>query len=85
MLTIPRGSRKTLKTVIDIDDEVHAPLSMGDKLGTLTVRLSENETTSLPLVALNSVKASGFLASLWDSIRLFFLKLFNGDPLAYSP
>ena len=85
VLTIPRGSRKTLKTVIDIDDEVHAPLSMGDKLGTLTVRLSENETTSLPLVALNSVKASGFLASLWDSIRLFFLKLFNGDPLAYSP
>lgn len=85
VLTIPRGSRKTLKTVIDIDDEVHAPFSMGDKLGTLTVRLSENETTSLPLVALNSVKASGFLASLWDSIRLFFLKLFNGDPLAYSP
>ena len=85
VLTIPRGSRKTLKTVIDIDDEVHAPLSMGDKLGTLTVRLSENETTSLPLVALNSVQASGFLASLWDSIRLFFLKLFNGDPLAYSP
>ena len=85
VLTIPRGSRKTLKTVIDIDDEVHAPLSMGDKLGTLTVRLSENETTSLPLVALNSVQASGFLASLWDSIRLFFLKLFNGDPLAYNP
>ena len=85
VLTIPRGSRKTLKTVIDIDDEVHAPLSMGDKLGTLTVSLSENETTSLPLVALNSVQASGFLASLWDSIRLFFLKLFNGDPLAYSP
>ena len=85
VLTIPRGSRKTLKTVIDIDDEVHAPLSMGDKLGTLTVRLSENEATSLPLVALNSVQASGFLASLWDSIRLFFLKLFNGDPLAYSP
>ena len=85
VLTIPRGSRKTLKTVIDIDDEVHAPLSMGDKLGTLTVRLSENETASLPLVALNSVQASSFLASLWDSIRLFFLKLFNGDPLAYSP
>ena len=85
VLTIPRGSRKTLKTVIDIDDEVHAPLRMGDKLGTLTVSLSENETTSLPLVALNSVQASGFLASLWDSIRLFFLKLFNGDPLAYSP
>ena len=85
VLTIPRGSRKTLKTIIDIDDEVHAPLRMGDKLGTLTVSLSENETTSLPLVALNSVQASGFLASLWDSIRLFFLKLFNGDPLAYSP
>ena len=85
VLTIPRGSRKTLKAVIDIDDEVRAPLSMGNKLGTLTVTLSENETTRLPLVALNSVQASGFLASLWDSIRLFFLKLFNGDPLAYNP
>ncbi len=85
VLTIPRGSRKTLRTVIEVDEEVHAPLSMGDQIGTLTVMLSGNETTSLPLVALNSVQASGFLASLWDSIRLFFLKLFNGDPIVFNP
>ena len=68
-----------MKTVIDIDDEVHAPLSMGDKLGTLTVRLSEKK----PLVSIGSNELGpgvGFLASLWDSIRLFFL-LFNGDLL----
>ena len=84
-LTIPRGSRESLKAEISLDAEVHAPLRRGDKLGELQVSLPDGESRTLPLVAMNGVQESGFFASLWDSLALFFLKLFGGDPLAFTP
>ena len=48
-------------------------------------RSPEGAEISLPLKALNPVKEAGFFVGLWDSIQLFFLKLFGGDPLAYKP
>ena len=85
LLTIPRGSRQNLQATLSFIDEVHAPVAQGDQLGTLTVTLPEGREVSLPLKALNPVKEAGFFVGLWDSIQLFFLKLFGGDPLAYKP
>lgn len=85
LLTIPRGSRQNLQATLSFIDEVHAPVAQGDQLGTLTVTLPEGREVSLPLKALNPVKEAGFFIGLWDSIQLFFLKLFGGDPLAYKP
>lgn len=84
VLTIPRGGREDLKAEISIDGEVHAPLNEGDQLGNLLVQMPDADPISIPLIAVNGVQESGFFASLWDSIALFFLKLFGGDPLAYS-
>lgn len=85
LLTIPRGSRQNLQATLSFIDEVHAPVAQGDQLGRLTVTLPEGREISLPLKALNPVKEAGFFVGLWDSIQLFFLKLFGGDPLAYKP
>jgi len=85
LLTIPRGSRQNLQATLSFIDEVHAPVAQGDQLGTLTVTLPEGREISLPLKALNPVKEAGFFVGLWDSIQLFFLKIFGGDPLAYKP
>ncbi len=85
LLTIPRGSRQNLQATLSFIDEVHAPVAQGDQLGTLMVTLPEGREISLPLKALNPVKEAGFFVGLWDSIQLFFLKLFGGDPLAYKP
>ncbi len=85
LLTIPRGSRQNLQATLSFIDEVHAPVAQGDQLGTLTVTLPEGREISLPLKALNPVKEAGFFVGLWDSIQLFFLQLFGGDPLAYKP
>ncbi|MBL6689419.1 MAG: D-alanyl-D-alanine carboxypeptidase [Pseudomonadales bacterium] len=82
VLTIPRGGREELKAEISLGTEVHAPLAKGDVLGQLKVQLPEGEPMMIPVVALNGVQESGFFASLWDSIALFFLKLFGGDPLS---
>ena len=85
VLTIPRGSRDDLTASVSVVDEVHAPLNAGDQLGTLTISQEGAEDIVVPLKALNGVKESGFFVSLWDSISLFFLKLFGGDPLEYKP
>lgn len=82
VLTIPRGGRENLKAEIMLESEVHAPLQAGDVLGKLQIQLPSAEPMIIPVVALNGVQESGFFASLWDSIALFFLKLFGGDPLA---
>ena len=85
MVTISRGGRENLKAEISLDAEVHAPLARGDRLGELQVSFPDGETMTIPLVAMNGVRESGFFASLWDAIALFFLKLFGGDPLAFTP
>ena len=58
-----------------IDLAVH---SMKD----VTVTLPDGEKIVSALLALNGVQESGFFSGVWDSISLFLLKLFNGDPLA---
>lgn len=85
ILTIPRGARGQLKAEINVHNEVHAPLEKGQQLGSLTITVPNGDDLNVPIRALNAVQASGFFASLWDSFVLFFLKIFGGDPLAYSP
>lgn len=85
ILTIPRGSREQIRAELDVQAEVHAPLSAGDQLGTLKITLADDEDIIVPLRALNGVQEAGFLARTWDSLVLFFLRIFGGDPLAYSP
>ncbi len=85
VLTIPRGGRDQLEAKINLQDEVHAPLTKGDAVGELQITVPDGEDMVIPLVVLNGVQEAGFFAGLWDAISLFFLKLFGGDPLAYKP
>jgi D-alanyl-D-alanine carboxypeptidase (penicillin-binding protein 5/6) len=85
IVTIPRGSRDEIKAEIDVQAEVHAPLAQGDQLGILKITLADGEELQVPIRALNGVQEAGLFAGLWDSILLFFLKTFGGDPLAYEP
>ncbi|MGB1755199.1 MAG: D-alanyl-D-alanine carboxypeptidase family protein [Pseudomonadales bacterium] len=81
-LTIPRGSRGSLEADIVLEPIIRAPISQGQTLGTLTVRLDGESLLERPVIALNGVKAAGFFAGLMDSFQLFLLETFSGDPLA---
>jgi serine-type D-Ala-D-Ala carboxypeptidase (penicillin-binding protein 5/6) len=81
VVTIPRGARDNLAAHMDISSEITAPLTKGQALGTLTVRMNEEVLLSSTLVALNAVEEAGFFSRLWDQIALFFLQLSGGDPL----
>ena len=81
VLTIPRGTRDDLAAEITLVEEIHAPIRRGDQVGILNVRDADKKNIDIPIVALNDVEEAGFLSRVWDSLNLFFLKLFGGDPL----
>lgn len=77
VLTIPRGAEDKLQAQSHVDETIKAPIAAGDELGNLTIDLGEERLVDVPLVALEPVEEAGFFARLWDTIKLFFIKLFS--------
>lgn len=76
-LTIPRGAQDDLKAEMHIDEVIKAPLKVGQELGSLTIRLNDEQLIDVPLVAKQAVEEAGFLARLWDALRLFIMQLIS--------
>ena len=61
-----------LKTAIARTDPLVAPLSQGQRVGTLEVTTAAGtKLASVPLVVLQAVPEAGLLGRAWDSIRLW--------------
>ena len=72
VVTVPRGEGNKLKTVISRTDPLVAPLSQGQKVGTLDVSTAAGvKLASVPLVVLQAVPQAGILGRAWDAIRLW--------------
>ena len=78
VLTLQRGKKKSLSTVVEVDDEISAPVALGDKLGTVKLMLDGEVVDELPLVALEAVEPGNFFARLWDVILMWIASLFGG-------
>ena len=81
-LTIPNGARTLLSAEVMLDPVIKAPVSQGQRLGSLVISLEGKTLLERPVVALNAVDEAGLVSSLVDEANLFFLSLFSGDPLA---
>ncbi|BES72629.1 D-alanyl-D-alanine carboxypeptidase family protein [Marinobacter nanhaiticus D15-8W] len=77
VVTIPRGSKGSLESVMDIDSVIQAPVQAGQELGQVRVMLNGEEIVNRPVVALEEVPEGGFFKRIWDAIKLFFVQLFN--------
>lgn len=82
VITVPKGSRKNLEATMDLQKVVKAPFAAGESFGTLKIVNGDSLVQEVPLVAINAVDEGGFFTRFWDSISLFFTKLFSGDTLA---
>jgi D-alanyl-D-alanine carboxypeptidase (penicillin-binding protein 5/6) len=71
-VTIPRGSVQRLASVISYDSRLIAPLQYGQQVGTLAVTLDGKTVATRPAVALQEVKAGGFVTRVIDAARLLF-------------
>ncbi len=71
-LTIPKGMQNQLKATLETTQPIFAPLSGGQKMGTLRLTLAGKPYAEFSVVTLDSVSLANVFARGWDSIRLFF-------------
>jgi D-alanyl-D-alanine carboxypeptidase (penicillin-binding protein 5/6) len=76
-VTISRGTRNQLESVIDLDSVVKAPVSAGDELGRIKVSFQGEVLVDQPVLALVNVPEGGFFKRIWDMVKLFFVQLFQ--------
>ncbi|MAC32302.1 D-alanyl-D-alanine carboxypeptidase family protein [Haliea atlantica] len=77
VLTIPRGRKDEIQSELALEEDLVAPLAAGDALGTVRLLLEGEVLHEGPVVALEAVEPAGFFARLWDSVLMWFSKLFK--------
>ena len=71
-VTVPKGEGGKLKTALSRTDPLIAPLSKGQRVGTLKITTESGAAIAeLPLVALDGVEQAGVLGRAWDALRLW--------------
>lgn len=75
-VTIPRGSRDSLESSVDLDSVIKAPIRAGDELGRVKVSFNGDVLIDQPVLALTDVPEGGLFKRVWDAIKLFFIQLF---------
>ena len=69
-LALPRGSREQLTYTHQLAGQVVAPITAGQKLGTVNILLNGKVIRTEPLVALKDVAAGGLFTRMSDSVRM---------------
>ena len=71
-VTVPKGEGERLKTQIERTDPLVAPLSRGQRVGTLKVSTSSGAAVAqVPLTVLEPVAQAGIFGRAWDALRLW--------------
>lgn len=76
-VTVPRGNAGEVEAVVDLPQELEAPIAVGDVVGTLRVARGGEVLLERPLVARTEVPEAGFFEKLWDGVRLMLRNLFS--------
>lgn len=75
-VTMPKGQANAIKTQVNVQPNLNAPLQQGQVVGKLTATLDGKVIAEKPLVALKAVEEAGFFSRMIDHIKLFFSNLF---------
>ena len=71
-VTVPKGEADKLKTAIERTDPLVAPLTQGQRVGTLKVTTAGGtKVADVPLVVQEPVELAGILGRAWDAVRLW--------------
>lgn len=71
-VNLPKGEGGKLQTQIERTDPLVAPLTKGQRVGTLKVKTASGAPVAeVPLVVLEPVAKAGFFGSGWDALRLW--------------
>ena len=76
-VTIPKGSSGSVRTLLEVDSQLEAPVTTGQVLGELRVMQGDEVLAVRDLIALEDVERGGFFKRIWDFIKLFFIGIFS--------
>ena len=76
-ITLPRTSFKDVKTIYKVNNNIQAPIKIGQKVGTLEIISNDNVVLATDLVALKNIKAKGFFGRMWSKFVLWVFSLFG--------
>ena len=77
--TIPRGRDDDLDAQVEMRPELIAPLTKGEEVGRISVRMGDDEIASRSLVTLAAVAEAGFFGRAWDGMSMWVGSLFGDD------
>ncbi|MGJ8690189.1 MAG: D-alanyl-D-alanine carboxypeptidase family protein [Gammaproteobacteria bacterium] len=75
--TIPRGQAGELQATLNIDETITAPITQGQILGSVEIKLGDDIIYQGDVAALQAVERAGFLKRLIDFLTMFFTNLFS--------
>lgn len=71
-VTVPKGEGDRLKTTIERTDPLVAPLTRGQRVGTLKVSTAGGAPVAqIPLLVMDEVPEAGVFGRAWDALRLW--------------
>jgi D-alanyl-D-alanine carboxypeptidase (penicillin-binding protein 5/6) len=73
-VTVPKGEAPKLKATLNTQKPLLAPISLGQKIGSMKVTLDGRDIAEIPVVALDRVDGAGFFGRTLDTMRLWFAK-----------
>ena len=76
-ITLPRTNFKDVKTIYKVNNNIQAPIKIGQKVGTLEIISNDNVVLATDLVALKNIKAKGFFGRMWSKFVLWVFSLFG--------
>jgi serine-type D-Ala-D-Ala carboxypeptidase (penicillin-binding protein 5/6) len=71
-VTVPRGQYKSLSAALSVGKTLIAPISIGQRLGNVSVTLGDKAIVERPLVALQQVSEGGLWQIIKDNAILLF-------------
>ena len=76
-LTLPRAEFKNIKANYQFNNNLQAPIEIGQMIGSIEFTSNDRVVLSAPLVAIDTVEAKGFFGMLWSRLVYWITNLFS--------
>ena len=70
--TLPKGQAAKLKATLESQQPLIAPITAGQRVGTMKIALEDKTLAEVPVVAIEPVELGNIFVRGWDTLRLFF-------------
>ena len=76
-LTLPRSEFKNIKANYQFNNNLQAPIEVGQMIGSIEFTSNDRVVLSAPLVAIETVEAKGFFGMLWSRLVYWITSFFS--------